>query len=157
MLENVPRPITPEQYESLMKIVADILKNIENVTNFLENVILDKWFFQYNTGTKRQSMHWKTPSSTRWKKVWMSKSKFKTKIFLSQFPKLFPKIAFLWFLVQHREQNCLLFHFDLYLYFKFYNYRHVTGFSTKEYVKLGIYRLYRTEDPKCCGIGYLCA
>jgi histone-lysine N-methyltransferase SETMAR len=62
-----------------MNICADILQNIENDPNFLVNVITceESWLFQYDPGSKRQSMHWKSPSSPRQKKARHSKSKFK--------------------------------------------------------------------------------
>jgi len=75
----VPRLPTPEQKEIRMNICVDILQNIENDPNFLENVITcDKsWFSQYDPESKRQSMHWKSPSSPRQKRERQSKSKFK--------------------------------------------------------------------------------
>jgi len=50
-----------------MNICADILQNSENDPNFLENVITcdESWFFQYDPQSKRQSLHWKSPSSPR--------------------------------------------------------------------------------------------
>ena len=56
----VPRLLTPEQKEIRMNICADILQNIEN-----------------DPESKRQSMHWKSPSSPRQKKARQSKSKCK--------------------------------------------------------------------------------
>jgi len=75
----VPRLLTPEQMGIRMNICADILQNIENVPNFLENVINcdESWFFQYDPESKCQSMHWRSPSSPSQKKAWQSKSKFK--------------------------------------------------------------------------------
>jgi predicted DNA-binding protein YlxM (UPF0122 family) len=63
----VPRLLTLEQKEIRMKICADILQNIENDPNILEKVITfdESWFFQYDPESKRQSMHWKKPSSPR--------------------------------------------------------------------------------------------
>jgi len=62
-----------------MNNCADILQNTENNTKVLENVITcDKsWFFQYDPESKRQSMHWKSPSSQWHKKAQQRKSKFK--------------------------------------------------------------------------------
>jgi len=79
-LKVVPRLLTPEQKEIWMNICADILQNIENDPDFLENVITcdESWFFQYDTESKCQSMHWKSPSSPRQKNARQSKSKFKT-------------------------------------------------------------------------------
>ena len=76
----MPRLLTPEQKEIRMNICADILQNIENDPNILENVITcdESWFFfQYDPEGKRQSMHWRSPSSPRPKKARRSKSKFK--------------------------------------------------------------------------------
>jgi len=75
----VPRLLTPEQKEIRMNICADILQNIENDSNFSENVRTcdESWFFQYDLESKRQSMHWKSPSSPRQKKGPQSKSKCK--------------------------------------------------------------------------------
>ena len=74
-----PRLLTPDQKEIRMNICADILQNIENDPDLLENIITcdESWFFQYNPESKRQSMHWKSPSSPRQKKARQSKSKFK--------------------------------------------------------------------------------
>ena len=71
--------LTPEQKETRLNICFDILENIQNDPKFLEKVMTcdESWFFQYDPETKRQSMHWKSPSSPRQKKAWMSKSKFK--------------------------------------------------------------------------------
>jgi len=76
----VPRLLTPEQKEIRMNICADILQNIENDSNLLENVITcdeSFFFYQYDPESKRQSMRWKSPSSSRQKKAQQSKSKFK--------------------------------------------------------------------------------
>jgi hypothetical protein len=45
----------------------------------LANVITcdDTWIFQYESETKRESMHWKTPTSPRMKKARMSRLKVK--------------------------------------------------------------------------------
>ena len=53
-----------------MNICADILQNIGNDPNFLENVITreESRSFQYDPESKRQSMHWKSPSSPKQKK-----------------------------------------------------------------------------------------
>jgi hypothetical protein len=77
----VPRILTPEQKETRMNICADTLQNNENDPNILASVITcdESWFFQYDTETKRQSMHWTSPRSPRKKekKKWKSKSNFK--------------------------------------------------------------------------------
>jgi len=61
---------------------ADTLENIENATDFFQNVITcdENWIFQYDPETKRQSMDWKSPQFPRKKKARMSKSKFKAMI-----------------------------------------------------------------------------
>ena len=66
----VPRRLTPEQKGIRMIICVDILQNTKNEANVLENVITcdESWFFQYDPESKRQSMHWKSPSSPRQKK-----------------------------------------------------------------------------------------
>jgi hypothetical protein len=55
------------------------MEGVTEQLDVLENVITcDKtWIFQYDQETKRQSMHWKTPTSPRMKKARMSKSKVK--------------------------------------------------------------------------------
>ena len=75
----VPRLLTPEQKEIRKNIFADILQSIENDPNFLENVITydESWFFLYDPESKRQSMHWNSPSSPSQKKARQSKPKFK--------------------------------------------------------------------------------
>ena len=77
----VPKILTrpPEQKEHRVNCCADTLENIENDTDFFQNVITcdETWIFQYDPETKRQSMHWKSPQSPRKKKAPMSKSKFK--------------------------------------------------------------------------------
>ncbi|GFG37988.1 hypothetical protein Cfor_02871, partial [Coptotermes formosanus] len=74
-----PRLLTREQKEIRTNICADILQNTENDPNVLENIITsdESWFFQYDPESKRQSMHWKSPSSPRQNKARLSKSKFK--------------------------------------------------------------------------------
>lgn len=75
----VPKILTIEQKENRKNICTETLIAIENEPNFLERVITcdESWFFTYDPETKRQSMHWKTPTSPRTKKARMSKSKFK--------------------------------------------------------------------------------
>jgi len=75
----VPRHLTPEQKEIPMNNCADILQNTENEPHFLEYIITcdESRFFQNDPESKRQSMHWKSPSSPKRKKARQSKSKFK--------------------------------------------------------------------------------
>ena len=77
-----PSFLNPDQKEIRMNICADILQNVENGLNLLENIITcdESWFFQYDPESKRQSMHWKRPSSPRQKKARQSKSKFEAMI-----------------------------------------------------------------------------
>ncbi|XP_025266745.1 protein GVQW3-like [Camponotus floridanus] len=76
----VPKLLTAEQKELRMNICVDLLNNISADPGLLDRVITcdESWFFTYDPETKRQSMHWKSPSSPRQKKAKMSKSKFKT-------------------------------------------------------------------------------
>jgi len=69
--KKVLRLLTPEQKEIRMNICADIFQNIENDPNFLENVVTcdESRFFQHDPESKRQPMHWKSPSSPRQKKA----------------------------------------------------------------------------------------
>lgn len=75
----VPKILTFEQLEARKNVCTDTLNAIENDPNLLERIITcdESWFFMYDPETKRQSMHWKSPSSPRAKKARMSKSKFK--------------------------------------------------------------------------------
>ncbi|GFV00358.1 mariner Mos1 transposase [Trichonephila clavipes] len=75
----VPKILTFEQQATRKNVCTDILDAIKNDPNSLEKVITcdESWFFTYDPETKRQSMHWKTPTSPRAKKARMSKSKFK--------------------------------------------------------------------------------
>ncbi|GFX69366.1 mariner Mos1 transposase [Trichonephila clavipes] len=75
----VPKILTFEQQANRKNVCTDILDVIKNDPNLLEKVITcdESWFFTYDPETKRQSMHWKTPTSPRAKKARMSKSKFK--------------------------------------------------------------------------------
>ncbi|GFX48184.1 mariner Mos1 transposase [Trichonephila clavipes] len=75
----VPKILTFEQQATRKNVCTDILDAIKNDPNLLEKVITcdESWRFTYDPETKRQSMHWKTPTSPRAKKARMSKSKFK--------------------------------------------------------------------------------
>jgi len=78
----VPKILTPKQKEHRVNCCADTLENIENVTDFFQNVIMcdETWLFQYDPDTKRQSMHWKSTQSPRKMKARMSMSKFKAMV-----------------------------------------------------------------------------
>lgn len=75
----VPKNLSQDQKDNRKNICSDILQMINEQPNLLENVITcdDTWIFQYDPETKRQSMHWKTPTLPIIKKVRMSKSKLK--------------------------------------------------------------------------------
>ncbi|GFY13863.1 putative mariner transposase [Trichonephila clavipes] len=66
----VPKILTFEQQATRKNVSTDILDAIKNDPNLLEKVITcdESWFFTYDPETKRQSMHWKTPTSPRAKK-----------------------------------------------------------------------------------------
>ncbi|GFV07710.1 putative mariner transposase [Trichonephila clavipes] len=61
----VPKILTFEQQETRKNVCIDILYAIKNDPNLLEKVITcdEFWFITYDPETKRQSMHWKTPTS----------------------------------------------------------------------------------------------
>jgi hypothetical protein len=61
-------------------VIADIMERITELLDMLENVITcdETWIFHNDPETKRQSMHWKTPTSPRIKKARMNKLKVKT-------------------------------------------------------------------------------
>jgi len=67
----VPKILTFEQQEPRKNVCTDTLNAIENDPNLLERIITcdESWFFTYDPETKRQSMHWKSPSSSRQKKA----------------------------------------------------------------------------------------
>ena len=75
----VSKLLTSNQKEKLQEICADSLKQIEENPKFLDSVITcdETWVFQYDSDTKRQSMHRKTANSPQIKKARQSKSKFK--------------------------------------------------------------------------------
>ncbi|GFS78965.1 protein GVQW3 [Trichonephila clavipes] len=66
----VPKILTFEQQATRKNVCTDILDAIKNDPNLLEKVITcdESCFFTYDPETKRQSMHWKTPTSPRAKK-----------------------------------------------------------------------------------------
>ncbi|XP_029341252.1 uncharacterized protein LOC115033209 [Acyrthosiphon pisum] len=75
----VPKNLTIDQKFNRKEICSDTLKIIKDDPSFINNIITcdETWIFTYDPETKRQSMHWKTPTSPRMKKARMSKSKFK--------------------------------------------------------------------------------
>ncbi|XP_058810647.1 protein GVQW3-like [Phymastichus coffea] len=66
----VPKILTFEQLEARKNICIDTLNAIAKDSDLLEKVITcdESWFFTYDPETKRQSMHWKSPTSPRAKK-----------------------------------------------------------------------------------------
>lgn len=75
----VPKNLTQEQKDNRKAICSDIMERLKEEPDLLTRVITcdETWVFQYDPETKRQSMHWKTPTSPRMKKARMSKSKLK--------------------------------------------------------------------------------
>jgi hypothetical protein len=70
----VPRILSHDQKQWLLHISSDLLRNAE----MFDRVITgdETWCFQYDPGTKRQSMQWKTeftPAKKK-KKIRMSRS-----------------------------------------------------------------------------------
>ena len=56
----VPKLLTSDQKEKRQEICADILKPIEANPKFLRHSVIicdETWIFQYDSETKRQSMH----------------------------------------------------------------------------------------------------
>jgi hypothetical protein len=81
----VPKNFTQEQKDNQKNMCSDIMEGLTEELDVLENVITcdETWIFQYDLETKRQSMHWKTPTTLRIKKARMSKSKVKTIMIVS--------------------------------------------------------------------------
>ncbi|KAL4092164.1 hypothetical protein QTP88_026717 [Uroleucon formosanum] len=75
----VPKNLMIDQKFNRKEICSDTLKIIKDDPSFINNIITcdETWIFTYDPETKRQSMHWRTPTSPRMKKARMSKSKFK--------------------------------------------------------------------------------
>jgi hypothetical protein len=75
----VPKNLTQENKDNGKNICSDVMEGITEQPGVLEDVITcdETWIFQYDPDTKRQWMHWKTPTSPRMKKARMSKSKVK--------------------------------------------------------------------------------
>ena len=75
----VPKVLSDEQKERRTELCCDLLERIDGEPSFLKSVITadETWIFTYDPEPKRQSMHWKTPSSPRAKKAHMRHSKFK--------------------------------------------------------------------------------
>jgi hypothetical protein len=81
----VPKNLTQEQKDNRKNICSDIMKRITEQLEALENVITcdESWILQYDPETKRQSTHWKTPTSPRMKKSRVSKSSVKAMMTVS--------------------------------------------------------------------------
>jgi histone-lysine N-methyltransferase SETMAR len=75
----VPKNLFQEQKDNRKNICCDVMERLKAEPDLLTHVITcdETWIFQYNPETKRQSMHWKTPTSPRMKKARMRKSKLK--------------------------------------------------------------------------------
>jgi len=54
----VPRNLTEQQRDAWVSICAELLEQVEADPELMEQVITDDkgWFFQYDPGTKRQSL-----------------------------------------------------------------------------------------------------
>ncbi len=67
----VPKNLTPDQKLVCQQICSDFLEKLDEEPELIENIITcnEIWIFQYDVGTERQSMPWKTPSSPRMKKA----------------------------------------------------------------------------------------
>ena len=75
----VPKNLTCEQKMNRKDICSDIMERFTDDPELISKIITsdETWIFLYDPETKRQSMHWKTPTSPRVKKARMSKSKLK--------------------------------------------------------------------------------
>ncbi|XP_050520575.1 protein GVQW3-like [Daktulosphaira vitifoliae] len=78
-VKMILKNLTIDQKFNRKEICSDTLKIIKDDLSFINNIITcdETWIFTYDPETKRQSMHWKTPSYPRMKKARMSNSKFK--------------------------------------------------------------------------------
>jgi predicted nucleotidyltransferase len=78
----VLKNLTQEQKDNRKNICSDVMERITEQSDVLECVITcaEMWIFQYSPETKRQSMHWKTPTSPRMKNARVSKSKVKARM-----------------------------------------------------------------------------
>jgi hypothetical protein len=75
----VPKLLLDEQKERCKELWLDILQQIDDEPDLLNLIITcdESWVFTYDPETKRQLMQWKSTSSPRPKKAYMSRSKFK--------------------------------------------------------------------------------
>jgi len=66
----VPKVLTHEQKESRVLISRELLDRVRGDPDFLEQVITgdERWIFEYDPETKRQSSEWHTTESPRPKK-----------------------------------------------------------------------------------------
>jgi hypothetical protein len=79
MFRNGPeRPHSGTKRQPEKNVCSNIMERIREL-GVLENVSTcdEMWIFHYNPETKRQLMHWETPTLLRMKKARMSKSKVK--------------------------------------------------------------------------------
>ena len=78
----VPKLLNDDQKMRRMQVCQDILENFDSNPDVLKKVITgdETWVFEYDPETKRQSLHWKIPQSSRIKKA--RQSKFKIKLML---------------------------------------------------------------------------
>ena len=66
----VPKPLSDEQKERRKELCLDLLQCIDNLPDLLNWIITcdETWVFTCDPETKRQSVQWKSTSSTRPKK-----------------------------------------------------------------------------------------
>ena len=75
----VSRNLTEQQRDARVSVCVEPLEQVEADLEFMDRVITrdERWFFQYDPQTKRQSLEWRSKESPRPKKACMSKSKVK--------------------------------------------------------------------------------
>ena len=80
----VPKALLEEQKECRKELSLDLLQRFENEPDLLNLIITcdETWIFTYDPETKRQSVQWKSTSPPRPKTARMSRSKFKSIVFI---------------------------------------------------------------------------
>jgi hypothetical protein len=69
--KSVPRLLTDDQKLQQFSICEYLLQKANDEENLLKNVITgdETWVYGYDSETKQQSSHWKSPASLRPKKA----------------------------------------------------------------------------------------
>ena len=68
--QDDPYVLIPEQKEHHKEICTDMLQQLDADPNLFQKITCDEiWIFQFDPETKWQSVDWKTPSSSRMKKL----------------------------------------------------------------------------------------